>query len=65
MSLTMRRRMTAPSSDTKKLAMKPLFAENFVRGASLVFLSVPPLYLVLDGPSKLLRFYIRIEKENN
>jgi hypothetical protein len=29
------------------------------------FLSVPPLYLVLGGPSKLLRFYIRIEKENN
>lgn len=29
------------------------------------FLSVPPLYQVLGGPSKLLRFYIRIEKENN
>ncbi|KAK1600871.1 hypothetical protein QYE76_018063 [Lolium multiflorum] len=28
------------------------------------FLSVPPLQ-VLGGPSKLLRFYIRIEKENN
>jgi len=30
-----------------------------------LFLSVPPLYLVVGGPSKLLRFYIRIKKENN